>query len=68
MSQIDRITDPDFLLNSQDIIQIRQVLYVSDRQDHALFSDFLLNAQGKAKASTACRRYRQDILARKKDI
>jgi hypothetical protein len=36
MSQIDRITDPDFLLNAQDILQIRQVLHVSDRQNHAL--------------------------------
>jgi hypothetical protein len=31
---IDRITDSYFLLNAQDILKIRQILNVSDRQDH----------------------------------
>jgi hypothetical protein len=44
MSQIDRITDPDFLPNAQDILQIRQVLNVADI-DRITDPDFLPNAQ-----------------------
>ncbi len=43
MSQIDRITDPDFLPNAQDILQIRQVLM--SQIDRITDADFLPNAQ-----------------------